>query len=126
MSEYNGDIRVASTTDSWGRWWLTEGGEWEVIEPQNHVPVLTPTQCMIPEGCEDTSSELEQIGYIGNIAEGERIWSARFVGDLGYLVTFRNMDPLWTIDLSDPTNPTILGELHIPGVSTYILSLIHI
>ena len=120
ISEYNGDIRVASTTDSWGRWWLTEGGEWEVIEPQNHVTVLSPTQCMIPEGCEDTSSELAQIGYVGNIAEGERIWSARFVGDLGYLVTFRNMDPLWTIDLSDPTNPTILGELHIPGVSTYI------
>ena len=120
MSEYNGDIRVASTTDSWGRWWLTEGGEWEVIEPQNHVTVLSPTQCMIPEGCEDTSSELVQIGYVGNIAEGERIWSARFVGDMGYLVTFRNMDPLWTIDLSDPTNPTILGELHVPGVSTYI------
>ncbi len=110
MSEYDGDIRVATTTDSWGRWWLTDDGEWEVIEPMNHVTVLR----------DDGAGELEQIGYLGGIAEGERIWSARFVGDKGYLVTFRNMDPLWTIDLSDPTNPTILGELHVPGVSTYI------
>jgi hypothetical protein len=42
------------------------------------------------------------------------------MGDRAYLVTFENMDPLWVIDLSDPTNPTILGELEIPGVSTYI------
>ena len=52
MSEHNGDIRVASTTDSWGRWWLTEGGEWEVIEPQNHITVLGI----------DTSSILGQTG----------------------------------------------------------------
>jgi len=75
---------------------------------------------MIPEGCEDTSARLQQIGHIGNIAEGETIWSARFMGDRAYLVTFENTDPLWVIDLSDPSNPTILGELEIPGVSTYI------
>ncbi|MDP6900085.1 MAG: beta-propeller domain-containing protein [Candidatus Thalassarchaeaceae archaeon] len=110
MSEYEGDIRVASTTDSWGRWWLTDDGDWEVIEPVNHVTVLR----------DDGAGELDDVGYLGGIAEGERIWSARFVGDKGYLVTFRNMDPLWTIDLSDPENPTILGELEVPGVSTYI------
>ena len=110
MSEYNGDIRVASTTDSWGRWWLTEGGEWEVIEPQNHITVLES----------DGAGSLDEISHLGGIAEGERIWSARFVGDMAYLVTFRNVDPLWTIDLSDPENPTILGELEVPGVSTYI------
>lgn len=109
MSEYEGDIRIASTTDSWGRWWLN-GEEWEVIEPQNHVTVLRA----------DGAGGLDEIGHIGGIAEGERIWSARFVGDMAYLVTFRNMDPLWTIDLSDPTDPVILGELHVPGVSTYI------
>ncbi|DAC28139.1 MAG TPA: hypothetical protein D7H99_03060, partial [Candidatus Poseidoniales archaeon] len=43
-----------------------------------------------------------------------------FVEDRAYIVTFENMDPLWTIDLSDPTNPTVMGELKIPGVSTYI------
>ena len=110
MSEYNGDIRVASTTDSWGRWWLTEGGEWEVIEPQNHITILES----------DGAGSLDEISHLGDIAEGERIWSARFVGDMAYLVTFRNVDPLWTIDLSDPENPTILGELEVPGVSTYI------
>ena len=110
MSEYNGDIRVASTTDSWGRWWLTEDGEWEVIEPQNHITILRG----------DDAGSLDELSHLGGIAEGERIWSARFVGDMAYLVTFRNVDPLWTIDLSDPANPTILGELEVPGVSTYI------
>ena len=43
-----------------------------------------------------------------------------FIGDKAYIVTFRNIDPLWTIDLSEPTNPRIIGELKIPGVSTYI------
>ena len=75
---------------------------------------------MIPEGCEGDSSEMVQIGHVGDIAEGERIWSARFVGDRAYLVTFRNIDPLWVIDLTDPTDPEILGELEVPGVSTYI------
>ncbi|HIF15893.1 MAG TPA: hypothetical protein EYQ85_01405, partial [Candidatus Poseidoniales archaeon] len=46
--------------------------------------------------------------------------SARFVGDMAYIVTFRQMDPLWVIDLSNASNPTILGELEVPGVSTYI------
>ncbi|MGY8692449.1 MAG: beta-propeller domain-containing protein, partial [Candidatus Poseidoniales archaeon] len=69
---------------------------------------------------DDGDGGLNQIGYIGDIAPGERIWSARFVGERAYLVTFENIDPLWVIDLSDPTNPTILGELEVPGVSTYI------
>ena len=61
-----------------------------------------------------------QIGHVGGIAPGETIWSSRFIGEKGYLVTFRNIDPLWTIDLSDPTNPQVIGELEVPGVSTYI------
>jgi len=60
------------------------------------------------------------MGIIEGIAPNETIWSARFVGDRAYIVTFENMDPLWTIDLSDPLNPTIMGELKIPGGSTYI------
>ena len=63
---------------------------------------------------------LRQIGHVGGLAEGERIWSARFTDDMAYVVTFEQIDPLWTIDLSDPTNPTVLGELEVPGVSTYI------
>jgi uncharacterized secreted protein with C-terminal beta-propeller domain len=63
---------------------------------------------------------LVEVGRVDNIAPEERIWSARFDGDRCYLVTFRQIDPLWVIDMSDETNPTILGELEIPGVSTYI------
>ena len=117
LSELNGIIRVATTEDAWGRWWL-ETEEW--TGPTNNVFTLATTECMIPEGCDDETSELIQIGHVDDIAEGERIWSARFVGNRAYLVTFRNMDPLWVIDLSDPTDPKILGELEIPGVSTYI------
>ena len=117
LSEHNGVIRVATTEDAWGRWWLeTEEG----TGPTNNVFTLVAMECMIPEGCEGDSSEMVQIGHLGDIAEGERIWSARFVGDRAYLVTFRNIDPLWVIDLTDPTDPEILGELEVPGVSPYI------
>ena len=106
LSEYDGNIRVASTTGQWGRWWMQDP------EPMmNHVWIMP---------ADNASGELEISGHLGGIAEEERIWSIRFVGDLCYMVTFRNMDPLWTIDLSDPTNPSIIGELEIPGVSTYI------
>ena len=117
LSEHNGVIRVATTEDAWGRWWL-ETEEW--TGPTNNVFTLVAMECMIPEGCDGDSSERVQIGHVGDIAEGERIWSARFMGDRAYLVTFRNIDPLWVIDLTDPTDPEILGELEVPGVSTYI------
>ncbi|MEE3316013.1 MAG: beta-propeller domain-containing protein [Candidatus Thermoplasmatota archaeon] len=117
ISEHNGVIRVATTEDAWGRWWL-ETDEW--TGPNNNVFTLAASECMIPEGCDDESSEMVQIGHVGDIAPGERIWSARFVGERAYLVTFQNIDPLWVIDLTNPTNPVILGELEVPGVSTYI------
>ena len=114
ISEFEGSIRIASTSDAWARWWLMEevddNGEPVWNGPKNQVSVLQP----------DEAGNLEEVGFIGDIAEGERIWSSRFVGDRGYLVTFENIDPLWVIDLSDPTDPIILGELEVPGVSTYI------
>ena len=118
ISEFNGVIRVATTEDAWGRWWLEETEEW--TGPTNNVFTLAVAECMIPEGCEDESSEMIQLGHVGNIAPDERIWSARFVGDRAYLVTFEIIDPLWVIDLTNPNNPVILGELEVPGVSTYI------
>ena len=118
ISEHNGVIRVATTEDAWGRWWLEEAEEW--TGPTNNVFTLAVAECMIPEGCDDESSEMVQIGHVGDIAPNERIWSARFVGDRAYIVTFENIDPLWVIDLTDPTDPIILGELEVPGVSTYI------
>ena len=63
---------------------------------------------------------LKEIGKIENLANGERIYSVRFIGDVGYIVTFEQVDPLFVIDLSEPTNPLIKGELKIPGYSSYL------
>ncbi|MAS62083.1 MAG: hypothetical protein CMA34_00160 [Euryarchaeota archaeon] len=106
LSEYEGNIRLATTTGEWNRWWMADPDPME-----NHVIILQPNS---------TTSSLNEIGRIDGIAPDERIWSARFVEDRAYIVTFRQIDPLWTIDLSDPTNPEIMGELEVPGVSTYI------
>lgn len=64
--------------------------------------------------------DLEMIGEIPDLAEDESVYSARFMGDTGYFVTFRQVDPLFSVDLSDPENPKILGELKIPGFSDYL------
>ena len=114
ISEYQGLIRVASTSNNWGLWWIMDtfddNEQNNPTGPTNQVSIL-----------EDNGDEtLDLIGYLGNIAPGETIWSARFIGERAYLVTFQNIDPLWVIDLSEPSNLTILGELEVPGVSTYI------
>ena len=66
------------------------------------------------------NKELQLIGKLEDIADDEQIKSVRFMGDTGYIVTFRNTDPLFTLDLSDPTAPKILGELKLPGYSAYL------
>ena len=63
---------------------------------------------------------LNQIGITSYVAKGENMYSSRFMGNKAYLVTYKNMDPLFVIDLSDETKPRVLGELHIPGYSTYL------
>ena len=63
---------------------------------------------------------MQVCGNIGDLAEGEDIRSARFLGDIGYFVTFRNTDPLFSVDLSNPSDPKILGELKITGFSSYL------
>lgn len=63
---------------------------------------------------------LKKIGETDKVAEGEKMYASRFMGDKAYLVTYRNTDPLFVIDLSDPKNPLVLGELEIPGYSTYL------
>lgn len=64
--------------------------------------------------------KLQQIGAIEGLADDETIRSARFLGDTGYFVTFRQTDPLFSVDLSDPTDPKILGELKVSGFSSYL------
>jgi len=101
---HDGTLRVATTTGQWARWWLDDA------DPMmNHLVVL-----------EAAAGVLVPKGIVGGIAPGERIWSARFTDDRAYIVTFEQVDPLWVVDLGDPALPRILGELEIPGVSTYI------
>lgn len=65
-------------------------------------------------------NELRTLGSIGNLAPGQQIYAARFMSDRLYLVTFRETDPLYVIDLANPAQPEVLGELHIPGFSQYL------
>ena len=61
-----------------------------------------------------------QRGQVGGLGPGERIYAVRFIGDVGYVVTFRQTDPLYTVDLADPDRPRVMGELKIPGYSAYL------
>ena len=110
LSEYEGVLRVASTTGQWARWWMDnpEPMSSQVVTLVRSVDVETGKQVLV------------EAGRVDGIAPGERIWSARYDGDRAYIVTFEQIDPLWVIDMSDPSEPTILGELKVPGVSTYI------
>lgn len=66
------------------------------------------------------NNKLEKIGETSYLAKGEKMYSSRFMGNRAYLVTYRTIDPLYVIDLTEPTTPTVLGELKIPGYSTYL------
>lgn len=97
LDEYAGNLRVATTVEGWTR---------EGSVQYNNVYVLDP--------------EMKIIGTLEHIAPDERIYAARFVGDRLYLVTFKRIDPLFVINLSDPKHPGILGKLKIPGYSDYL------
>ncbi|MCB9370674.1 beta-propeller domain-containing protein [Candidatus Woesearchaeota archaeon] len=96
LDENNGFLRVATTINNW------RSDE----KSSNNVYVLDP--------------EMKQVGSIEKIAPGERIYSTRFMGDKLYMVTFKQVDPLFVIDLSNPEEPKILGALKIPGFSDYL------
>jgi inhibitor of cysteine peptidase len=97
MDEYGGNLRVATTSDV-----RTTRGQYEY----NNVFVL--------------DGMMKTIGSLTHIAEQEKIYSTRFIGDRLYMVTFKRIDPFFVIDLSSPQNPKILGKLKIPGYSDYL------
>jgi len=98
MDENDGYFRIATTTgDVWGTGENISG---------NNLYILDDT--------------MNICGKIEDIAKGEQIYSVRFMGDRGYIVTFKTVDPLFVIDLKDPTKPEILGALKIPGYSDYL------
>ncbi len=101
LGEHEGYLRVATTT----------GDEWNSDTWDNHISVF-----------EEKDRELELVGKLSGIGKEEReeIYAARFMGDRGFLVTFRQTDPFFTFDLSDPYKPTKVGEWHGPGFSTYL------
>jgi hypothetical protein len=99
MSEHEGHLRVATT----------DGSPWDSRGSESFVTVLS-----------EAGDELVQVGQVGGLGKGEQIFAVRFLGDRAYVVTFRQVDPLYTIDLSDPENPVTRGELKIPGFSQYL------
>jgi len=96
MDEHDGYFRIATTT----------GHAWGVATSKNNVYVLDP--------------EMKVVGTLEDLAPGEQIYSTRFMGDRLYMVTFKKVDPLFVIDLSEPTAPRVLGKLKIPGYSNYL------
>jgi len=100
MDEHEGNLRVA----------VTEGAPWSFEEDsESRIVVLA-----------ERDGGLVEIGSVGDMGKGERIYSVRFIGEAAYVVTFRQVDPLYVVNLSDPTAPRVSGELKIPGYSAYL------
>ncbi|MEH0820750.1 MULTISPECIES: beta-propeller domain-containing protein [unclassified Micromonospora] len=100
MSEWDGHLRVATTS---GRTWGDRPNS------TSSVYVLRTD-----------GTALTQVGKVAGLGKGERIYAVRFVGGTGYVVTFRQTDPLYTVDLRDPKAPKVSGELKINGYSAYL------
>ncbi|WP_162605930.1 beta-propeller domain-containing protein [Jiangella aurantiaca] len=100
MSEHEGVLRVATTIDSWT-------GTTDTSESRLYT-------------LEEGDDELVQLGQVGGLGKGEQIYAVRYFGDTGYVVTFRQVDPLYVLDLSDPAHPAVTGELKITGYSSYL------
>ena len=88
--------------------------------PVEVAPVPQPPQSTSKNNVYVLGRNMNVVGSVEDLAPGERIYSARFMGDRAYLVTFVQIDPLFVIDLSNPAAPKVLGELKIPGVSDYL------
>lgn len=101
MDEYNGYFRIATTSYDYN----SSANSWSATL-QNNLYIL--------------NSDLQIVGKIEDLASGETMHSARFMGERCYLVTFNQVDPLFVVDVSQPTNPTVLGNLTIPGYSDFL------
>ena len=104
LSEYNGYLRVATTSRP--NWWA---GQPEGSASQSFVTVLGTN-----------GNVMEPVGQVSGLGQGEQIYSVRFIDDTGYVVTYRQVDPLYTIDLSTPNAPRVAGQLDLSGYSAYL------
>src|SRR3989338_6447782 len=100
MDEHENNFRIATTIDEQ---WMANN---TTRASSNNLYIL--------------NRSMETVGSLTDLAPGEKIYSTRFLGDRAYMVTFRQIDPLFVIDTSDPRNPEILGKLKIPGYSDYL------
>jgi len=124
MDEYNGYFRIATTLNSFAPRPLidfaTSDGKGD-NSTNSTSPVPTPIQELAETNNVYVMNQtMGIVGRLEKLAPGEKIYSARFMGDRCYLVTFVQVDPLFVISLADPTNPKVLGELKIPGYSSYL------
>jgi len=100
LSEWDGALRVATTTGLFG---------WSGQPPTSAVYVL-----------EQVGPQLVIVGKVGGLGLGDQIYAVRFAGPVGYVVTYQSVDPLYTLDLSDPAQPRIVGEVQLSGYSAYL------
>lgn len=105
----SGHFRIVTTIQSRIKDTANPSNTWGTIRTVSRLSVMG-----------ENAGFLDVVGQSPDLAEGERVQSSRMIGDKGFVVTFRQVDPLFTFDLSDPTNPRKIGELKIPGFSTYI------
>ncbi|MCU7867730.1 MAG: beta-propeller domain-containing protein [Candidatus Thiodiazotropha sp. (ex Lucinoma borealis)] len=100
IDEYEGMLRLVTTEQAW----------WSTADPENRLYVMQQSGDQLVE-----RARLDSLGK-----PGESVYAMRFDQDKGYLVTFEQIDPLITLDLSDANNPVVAGELEVPGFSTYL------
>lgn len=112
MDEYEGNLRVATT--------ISKNEIYYDSTDSTDTTIVMGTNQDVSNKLTILDDNLKEIGKIENMAQDEKIYAVRFIGKIGYIVTFKQTDPLFVIDLSDPTNPIIKGELKIPGYSSYL------
>lgn len=113
MDEYQGNLRLVTTVDEYFFEELKDDRTGEIIG--NYIVNERRSNALYV-----LNEKLEILGKIENLAPDERIYSARFLEETGYFVTFRQTDPLFAVDLKDPKNPQILSELKVSGFSEYL------
>ncbi len=127
LSDHEGALRVVTTVDGPvdGAGVGPDGGATTDIAPIPEDGEVT-TEMFVPSTSarltvlETEGDTLDEVGHLDGLGIGEEVQSVRFMGDTGYVVTFRQTDPLYALDLSDPRAPRSLGELKIPGFSEYL------
>lgn len=113
IDEYKGNLRLVTTVSSTG------GGAFPIVI-MDDVAKIGDMASKDSNTLYILDENLEELSRLEGLAKDEQVYSARFMGDTGYVVTYKQVDPLFSIDLSDPKKPEVLGELKIPGFSDYL------